>query len=52
MAALSAAIKWRPILDGLINEYERVALIPRSRAMTEIWNPTGASMHERQARDV
>jgi hypothetical protein len=36
---LSAAIKRRPVLGGLINEYERVASIPRSGAMAEIGIP-------------
>jgi transposase InsO family protein len=34
-------IKRRPVLGGLINEYERAAYKVRSRGMTEFWNPTG-----------
>jgi hypothetical protein len=35
-------IKRRPVLGGLINEYERAVQKPRSRPVAEIWNPTGS----------
>ena len=34
-------IRRRPVLGGLINEYERAALKPQVNAYTEFWNPTG-----------
>jgi hypothetical protein len=34
-------IKRRPVLGGLISEYERVAWKPRSGPVAEFWNPTG-----------
>ena len=35
-------IKRRPILGGLINEYERAAQRSRSASVAEFWNPTGS----------
>jgi hypothetical protein len=32
-------IKRRPVLGGLINEYERAAWKPRSGPVAEFWNP-------------
>ena len=34
-------IKRRPVLGGLINEYERAAYMPRSGPIAEFRNPTG-----------
>jgi hypothetical protein len=34
-------IKRRPVLSGLINEYERAAQKPRSSLVAEFWNPRG-----------
>jgi putative transposase len=36
-------IQRRPVLGGLINEYERAAIKPRSALVTEFWNPTGTT---------
>ena len=33
-------IKRRPVLGGLINEYERAAQKTRSTSVAELWNPT------------
>ena len=33
-------IKRRPVLGGLLNEYERTAYKPRSRRVADFWNPT------------
>ena len=30
-----------PVLDGLLNEYERAAQEPRSKPAAQLWNPTG-----------
>ena len=35
-------IKRRPVLGGLLSEYERAAQKPRSRPVADFWNPTGA----------
>jgi putative transposase len=34
-------VKRRPVLGGLINEYERAAQKTRSTSVAEFWNPTG-----------
>ncbi len=36
-----ARIQRRPVLGGLINEYERSAYKPRSGRVAEFWNPAG-----------
>ena len=35
-------IKRRPVLGGLLNEYERAARKPRSQPAAQFWYPTGA----------
>jgi hypothetical protein len=34
-------VQRRPVLGGLINDYERAAEKPRSGPVAEFWNPTG-----------
>src|SRR6266567_6479517 len=34
-------IKRRPVLGGLVSEYQRAAYEPRSRPVGEFWHPTG-----------
>jgi hypothetical protein len=41
----------RPVLGGLINEYERAAYNPRSAPVAEFWNPTGVQ-HDPAARST
>ena len=36
-------IQRRPVLGGLISEYERAAEKPRSTPVAEFWNPTGGT---------
>ena len=42
-------IKRRPVLGGLINEYERAAWKTRSTSVAEFWNPTGSRGWDRAA---
>ena len=41
--ASQALIQRRPVLGGLISEYERAAEKPRSTPVAEFWNPTGGT---------
>ncbi len=38
-------IKRRPVLGGLLNEYERAAQKPWSKTVAEFWHPTGRTEH-------
>ena len=34
-------VERRPVLGGLLNEYERAGSEPRSRPLAQFWHPTG-----------